>query len=200
MTTPPLHVILSTLNAGRPLDVDEAADAWGVNCGPAAVAALLGKSLADVRHAFPWFPARPWCSPTQLGQALSTLGIGHRWTTLGMNRGPTDEQKARFSAQGLVVVQIDGPWCDLANKAAAYRYTHTVSCQRVGAMLMVYDINAGPDDSPGGWLPFPVWDELVMRDLVAHQKRATGWFVRSVFELPQPLLVVPTVSASAPLA
>lgn len=197
MTSAQVRYILSALNARRPLDVDEAADAWGVNCGPSAVAAILGKNLADVRHAFPWFPTRPWCSPTQLGQALATLGVESHWTTLGMNRGPIDEQRARFPAQGLVVIQIDGPWCDLANKAAAYRYTHTVSSQRVGDVVMVYDINDAPDSRSGGWLPFSMWDQRVMRELVKYQRRATGWFVRSVFELPRPLLVLPTIPALA---
>lgn len=195
-----VNALIHSFDATKPTDVNEAYDAWGCNCGPTAIAAILGKSMAAVRHAFPWFPDRPRCSPTQLGEALATLQQPVCWTTLGMNRGPIEEQKERFPGQGLVVVQIDGPWCDLANKLAAYRYLHTVACQRVAGLLFVYDINAGPDESPGGWLPFPMWNHYVMAELVKDKKRATGWFVRSVFELPQPRLMVvpqPVIAALA---
>lgn len=104
-----------------PSDVEAAWESWKANCGPSATAALLGLPLAGVRHAFPWFPARPWCSPTQLREALATLGHIPRWATYGVEaRGPALEQYDRMPSAGLVTVQIDGPWCDLADKRPAY--------------------------------------------------------------------------------
>ena len=168
-----------------PPDVEAAWEAWKANCGPSATAALLGLPLAGVRHAFPWFPARPWCSPTQLREALAMLGHIPRWATYGVEaRGSALEQFDRMPREGLVTVQLDGPWCDLADKRPAYRYTHTVAARRivVGStpLVMVYDVNAGTEEAPGGWLFAAVWEHAIMSLLVSDKKRATGWFVRTV--------------------
>lgn len=171
-----------------PTDVDAAWEGWKANCGPSATAALLGLPLAGVRHAFPWFPDRPWSSPTQLREALTTLGRSPRWTTHGVEaRGPALEQFDRMPDEGLVVVQIDGPWCDLADKRPAYRYTHVVAVRRITVgptpLVMVYDVNAGSEKEPGGWLPARVWGDAVMSLLVSDKKRATGWFVRTALPI-----------------
>lgn len=166
-----------------PPDLNEASSLWKANCAPGAVAAILKFPLLWVRHAFPWFPDRPWTSPTQLGQALTSLGQEHRWTAYGVKegRGPLSEQVERMPKRGLIVVQIDGPWCDLANKRVAYRYTHTAAVYRwSGVIPLVYDINIGED---GGWTSVGSWADRVMGGFVEDTKRSTGWFIRSVFEI-----------------
>lgn len=179
-----------------PPDAFTAHETWNANCGPTAVAALLGRPLADVRHAFPWFPARPRCSPTQVSAVLATLGWPAKWTALGLPKAPAANEADRMALEldsfdrmpeaGLVFVQIDGPWCYYAHRGFAYHYTHWVAVRRIVVnatpLTMVYDVNAGSDEQPGGWLPVRVWSETIMNLLVADHKRATGWFVRSVFE------------------
>lgn len=168
-----------------PPDLLAAHDEWKANCGPGALAALLGKPLSEVRHAFPWFPARPWTSPTQMGEAITALiGPRGKWTAYGIARGPVDEQIARLPRNGLFHIQIDGPWCNLADRRVAYRYTHCAAVRRIEGSLFVYDINLGPNARPGGWATFDTWNEWIARPMVADTKRAIGWFVRSVFDLP----------------
>lgn len=169
-----------------PPDLDEAADTWEANCAPGAVAALLGRPLADVRRGFPWFPERPWTSPTQLTDAVCSLlpRAGGNWTTYGpAYRGQSPvEQFKLLPRKGLVVVQFDGPWCDLANKRAAYRYTHVAASRHTGLGPYVYDVNAGSDAAPGGWVNVWAWAG-VLEELRETYKRSTGWFVRGVLEL-----------------
>lgn len=37
----------------HPADIEEAHEQWKANCGPAALAAVLGRSVASVRPVFP---------------------------------------------------------------------------------------------------------------------------------------------------
>ena len=162
------------------------------NCAPSAVAALLGVDMAQVRDAFPWFPARPWTNPTQFGQALTSLQEQrllmawwqeptpkHLWRRMG----PPEHQRSLLPVRGLAIVQIDGPWVDLYDPRPAYRHLHTVAVRNVNAAPCIYDANAGTDDAWGGWLPFAEWNREVMTEMVSERNRATGWFVRFVFHV-----------------
>jgi hypothetical protein len=175
------------VNLYVPPDVNEAHQRWMANCGPSAVAALFARPLSAVRDAFPWFPERPRCSPTQLLEAVTTLvGDVGKLVSYGPARGDVSVQVPRFPPRGLVVVQIDGPWVDLADKRIAYTYTHTVAVRETAGVIWVYDINGGSVEHPGGWLPLPFWSRDVMRLLVEEKKRATGWFVKAAIDLALP--------------
>jgi hypothetical protein len=153
-------------NLYTPPDVAEAYDAYRANCGPAALAAVLRRPVMSVREFFPQFPARAWTNPTQMRAAADAAGVMWKAHVLPLRRLP--------SYRGLVLLQIDGPWCDPGVPVgAAYRHTHWVGLD--GGM--VYDANAGE------WLPPRRWADEIMSDIVSRTPRATGWWVRSGIEI-----------------
>lgn len=167
-----------------PADVDAAHDAWKANCGPTALAALLGMELAAVRPAFPWFPERPWSSPSQIMQAIVSARGEQNATRLSVDRyAGARGEVTRLPSFGLATIQIDGPWCQLSNPRVAYRYTHLVASQKVDGEVWVYDVNAGPDERPGAWGPSGWWAQHIMPLLVQGKKGATGWFVKVSIEV-----------------
>lgn len=153
----------TALRPWAPTDTDQAHAEWRANCGPAALAAVTGRTLAQVRRAFPSYPARPWTNPTHMRAALESLGVPHTLPKLG----PLD-----FPAFGLCFVQWEGPWlAPGVPVGAAYRNTHWVAT--AGAGKAVYDVNAGE------WLRRAEWELEIVPLLLNHTKRATGWHVRT---------------------
>jgi hypothetical protein len=153
-----------------PPDLIEANGAWKANCGPSALAAVLGVPLRQVRAAFPSFPAKPWTTPTSMAAALAAQGLHHR-VQQGMPRG---------DVHGVAFLQLRGTW-DSAPERAQYRHTHWVGLHRDGGVLSVYDCNAG---SAGGWLPAEEWKAQVLAELLERHRGASGkWAVRVVLEV-----------------
>lgn len=152
-----------------PSDVDEANALWSATCGPIACAALLGVPVAQVRSAFPSFPARPWCSPTQMLEALSAVG----------RRGVLQQHKAgdRAFVDGLAYIQWSGPWtAPGAPVRFAYRHTHWVAVARSGCMI--YDANFDR------WMSASWWAERVPPMLLEDVPRADGgWWIRSTVRI-----------------
>jgi hypothetical protein len=150
---PPLYV---------PPDIFEAQEEWGANCGPCALAAISGKTLAEVRPAIVNF--RGCMNPTELQAALYRLGLDAL-------------KKAMPVRSGVAHVLFDGPW-SAAGPRVAYRYSHCIAYRRVSGSLMVYDCNAG---EAGGWLSLPEWEQEVLPLLLP--KRGTGYHVNAWLEV-----------------
>lgn len=154
-----------------PPDVDAAHDAFGANCGPCALAALLRRPVMAVRDAFPWYPSKPWCSPIQLVGALAAL------RTRGVSRrhDPGDHT----FRDGLAYVQWTGPWtAPGASPRWAYRHTHWIAVACSGEL--VYDANLG------SWLHSDEWAEDIAPQLIRDVKRADGgWWIRTTVEVHQ---------------
>lgn len=157
----------------EPPDVDEQHELWSANCGPTALAALLGRSVADVR---------PLVETVQGGRFLGYMHAGHLLSALkyeGLRpsrREVIRKQREWPQGRGLVVIQIDGPWCNEGvNQKAAYRYTHTVASAFAGKVI--YDGNAAR------WCSREWWEENVMTMLVQDERRATGWYTRTILEV-----------------
>jgi len=154
----------------RPPDLLAENETWKANCGPSALAAVLGVPLREVRASFPSFPAKPWTTPTSMAAALVAQGVRHR-VQQGMPRG---------SVHGVAFVQLRGTW-DSAPERAQYRHTHWVGLHRTGGALSVYDCNAG---AAGGWLSADAWKAQVLAELLARHRGASGkWAVRVVLEV-----------------
>ncbi|MCP3065292.1 hypothetical protein LXT21_41625 [Myxococcus sp. K38C18041901] len=153
-----------------PPDLLEANGAWKANCGPSALAAVLGVPLRLVRGSFPGFPAKPWTTPTSMAAALAAQGLHHR-VQQGMPRG---------DVHGVAFLQLRGSW-DSAPERAQYRHTHWVGLHRDGGALSIYDCNTG---SAGGWLPSEEWKVQVLAELLERHRGASGkWAVRVVLEV-----------------
>lgn len=109
MTPPPLKFTIS--------DSDRANTEWGANCGPHALAAILGKTLDEVRPSLGEFPG--YTNPTRLGAALRHFGVPYELVK-GM--------KSNTLCQGINRVQWEGPWLNPGVPvAAAYYQTHWVA-------------------------------------------------------------------------
>jgi hypothetical protein len=155
-----------------PPDVAEAYDAWRATCGPAAMAALLGKPVMAVRECFPGF--KGYCNPTVMQAALDAAGVKWHATTL----------QYYWPVNGLAFVQFEGSWLQPGVPVgAAYRRTHWVSvrsrniCTGTKLPPAVYDVNAGK------WLTRPEWESEVLPQLLAAHKGATGFHVRKGIEV-----------------
>lgn len=158
----------------EPPDVDEQHELWGANCGPAALAAILGRTVAEVRPLIQ--PFKGYMHAGDLEHALMCVprvSVRRQNFTVIHGRG---SRSRPWPTHGLAVIQIDGPWCDLKNPRAAYKYTHTVAVDRRGAFPRVYDGNATM------WLHEADWQREIMDEIV-RTKRATGWWIRTSLEV-----------------
>lgn len=164
-------------------------DAWGCNCGPAALAAILGRPLDYVRLAVEvaGFAQRRYLSPTMMQRALRELGVRWRPNRLGaLTLGGS-----AFPLHGLARVQWEGPWTEPgANPRWAYRHTHWVASWKhsdqdataadaVWSALspVVFDVN-------GGLMELERWEEEIVPLLTGSVPRAGGgWHVTHSWEI-----------------
>ena len=167
-------------------DTIEAGDAWGANCGPMSLAAVLGLSTVEATRDLV-HPFRGFMSPTNMVDALELArirGLAARWTHL---RNAAHDP---WPMLGLVRIQWLGPWCDLADPRAAYRYTHWVGVRMRGVELtadvaqrpvraesgLTFEHAAPPievyDATPNRWVPLDRWARWCS---TLWPKRATGW-------------------------
>jgi hypothetical protein len=154
-------------------DLNEQHRLWGANCGPSALAAILGMTAAEVR---------PLVERVQGGRFLNYMNAGHLIDALRQagrqvwrvecSRGQVQWPKARE----LCVIQFDGPWCEPEVPAKArFRHTHIVASIRGG--IMIYDGNANC------WLPKQEWQDKIMPVLQRDVRRSTGWYTCTVLDV-----------------
>lgn len=151
-------------------DIVKANQAWGCNCGPAALAFITDRTLEDVRPACDGvgFDVKRYMNPTMMAEALRFLC--HRFVSLP---NPLRLQLHRtvlpnpfLPSFGLVRIQLCGPWTELgANPKWAYRHTHWIAV--VGAN--VFDVNSGE-------CRMQVWEKEVAPAIAKSITRANGKF------------------------
>jgi len=138
-----------------PEDIEEAAESWGANCGPCSLAAILEKSLADVRPFLNGF--RGYMTPTHMREALMIAGVPHRivW-------------RRRPNRSGLVFVQWGGH--EHKPVRAQYTFTHWIA---VDWPDTVFDVNL---DRLATW---DYWKRTVP-EMFKQEKRGDGtYFIRA---------------------
>lgn len=149
-----------------------AAEEWGANCGPGALAAVLNLSLDAVRPHLQDFDRKRYTNPLMMYGALKSLGVQWKkgngnWPRLGLNR-----------------VQWEGPWtAPNVPIKARYRHTHWVGSRHVNG-VEIFDINA---ICVGGWIPLDEWtDRLVPWLLKQVEPKASGaWHITHRLEIAQ---------------
>lgn len=157
-------------------DIERAHFEWGCNCGPAALAAVTGRTLAEVRAAMPDFPDKRFTSPSMMWRALDALRV--RYTKTGSGAaGP--ERGIGWPRLGLARIQFGGPWCKAGVPLPArYTETHWVGAyfDRPASEVYVYDVNAAE------WRTRHTWRREVLSALLADRKRGDGtwWITHSV--------------------
>lgn len=138
-------------------ELELAADAWGCNCGPAALCAATGKAPDEVRPGVALPADWPgYTNPTTMALALGALGRRYRVEYRGdINCGLAN---VPFDGVRLTRIQWGGPWTrEGVPHAARYRKTHWI-CEAVDADRnpIVFDVNAA---SAGGWISQGEWSE-----------------------------------------
>lgn len=157
-----------------PQDIAEAIDAWKANCGPAALAAVLGCPMAVVRDYFPRYPSKPWTNPTHMKAAIVASGYLPRLTIPSRIK-----QGRRLPTHGVAFVQFWSDAIEAMPVLRQYQHTHWIATHgESGAEkpAMIYDINAD------GWIPPDDWKE----ELWPRFQEATGatsiW-IRTAYEV-----------------
>lgn len=147
-----------------PHDVHVARAAFGANCGPAALAAILSLGVCDVMQLFPQFPERPTTAPRQMRRALEVCGLHVK----------NIEEFPKF---GLALVAAEGPWSRWKRATGwTLRYTHWVAVRG----QEVYDINEA------GWSSMESWSVSAASNFQGEWPKMSGWCVRLGLEiLPQ---------------
>lgn len=162
-------------------DARAAFDAWGCNCGPAALAAVLGLTLDEVRPfvEYAGFADKRYTNPTMMQDAIRFAGatIGKRWTV-----PESERSKISFPHQGLARIQWTGPWSQPgASVRWKYRQSHWVACWRIGegaaSWRLIFDIN-------GGFRPLREWIRDIVPVITKSIPRADGdWYLTHAWEV-----------------
>jgi hypothetical protein len=173
-----------------PFTEQECTDAfseWGCNCGPLALAAVLGKKPVEIRPAFDaiGFSAKRYTSPAMMQAALRFLRVP--WHPKKIEG--TILEAMKFPDGGLVRIQWEGPWtAPGANPKWAYRQTHWVASWRfygataadaVCALLdpVLFDVN-------GGLMTLEEWEKNIVPWITGNIPGADGdWHVTHSWEI-----------------
>lgn len=130
-----------------PRDVDAQYDAWGANCGPAALAAALGLDVVDVRDAVS--PFRGYMGVRDMVRALEHLQVKSARVTMAT----LDKVPPIPHSMILVLLLWSGPWDAVPRAAAAHR--HWI----VRRPDELYDVNCG-------WTSLAAWDSETKPELI----------------------------------
>jgi hypothetical protein len=152
-------------------DADRAYDEWGMNCGPGALAAIMGMNLDEVRlHIGTAFDRKHYTNPSMMNDALRS--IGRPWRKIG----------AEWPRYGLARIQWEGPWTGAGvPMRARYRYTHWVGVCK-SQTTGIFDINCMNNGT--GWCSLDDWVLVIVPYLTAQYPRATGgWHITHAIEI-----------------
>lgn len=158
-------------------DLECASVAWGCNCGPAALAAIVGLTLDEVRPHLIGFDTKRYTNPKMMFAALNS--IGRPWQRI---RTP-----AHMPTWGLCRIQWQGPWTHSdANPRWAYRQTHWIGAAKRKAddSIGVFDVNCVNETPGAGWVSLQDWSSVVVPSLTSEIPRATGgWHITHALEV-----------------
>lgn len=160
-------------------DAQRAFDEWGCNCGPGALAAVMGMTLDEVRPHLPGFDEKRYTNPLMMYAALRSIGRPWKRNIIGGHPG-------FWPCFGLVRVQWEGPWTlPGVPQRARYRYTHWIGAARGNGGVGVFDINCMNNGT--GWVALDDWTSTVVPAITSEYKRATGaWHITHSLEAGAP--------------
>lgn len=174
-------------------DVERAADEWGCNCGPTAVAAVLGMTLDEIRPHLGDFEQKRYTNPTLMWEILrkikaEILKIKALDVNVQMQGRRGYEPWPSF---GLARVQWEGPWtAPGVPMRVRYRHTHWVGVSRGPEDWTVpgwegpyiFDVNCM---CAGGWIPLCEWVDSAVPWLLGEcEPKANGkWHLTHVVEV-----------------
>jgi hypothetical protein len=120
---------------------EDAYDIWRSNCGPAALAAILGRSLEDIRPMMGDFEKKFYTNPTLMCESLTRCGV--KWRRVAVC------ELSQIPARALVRVQWEGPW--MTGRADGCPVpAYTLDRRKAGCNLRRHRLRRERD--VGGWL------------------------------------------------
>jgi hypothetical protein len=146
-------------------EVEAAHNEWGCNCGPAALAAVMGLTLDEVRLCLGDFEERGYMNVSMMRSAIAAAG-GRINGEVDCGPGRDFYPLGRF---GLVRIQRGGPWI-IDGKPARWAATAShwiASIHGPGGLQFIYDINSG-------LVPWGEWDRGVAPAIMREIKRCDG--------------------------
>lgn len=159
--------------------VDEARlayDSWGCNCGPSALATILGITLDQVRTVVErvGFAGKRYISPGMMEKAIGIAG-----GKIDRSNFLTAVTDQNFPTHGLARIQWTGPWtAPGSNPKWAYRQTHWVASWHHDHAITIFDVN-------GGIRPLQDWKREIV-PLILEQcvpRNDGGWYVTHSWEV-----------------
>jgi hypothetical protein len=161
---------------------------WGANCGPGALAAILDKTLADIRPIVEQvdFHSRGYMNVTMMRKAIELAGAKITLPHVCSKLQPA----ACFAWHGLVRLQWTGPWIitDASGKQKAARWAATAT-----HWVASWKFDSGPNqqhyifDINGGVMRYDEWVSQVVPAITASIKRADGgWYPTHSWEIESP--------------
>jgi hypothetical protein len=158
----------------RPPDLETAYQEWGANCGPSALAAIVGSPLFAVRSYFPDFAKRRYVNPTHMQAAIGRTG------RRGILTPRLDAGRGRAAPRhGVAFLQFSSKKIDAMPIGVQYRYTHWVAVEGERRCRMVYDCNHD------GWMPWGDWWAEYM-PLFYEENDADSVWCRTAYEVQLP--------------
>jgi len=164
-------------------DLEHASSTWGCNCGPAAIAAIAGLTLDEVRpHMGAGWPG--YTNPTCMFAALHS--VGRPWSSIGVGfRSCTT-----WPGYGLCRIQWEGPWTQPGvPMRARYRQTHWVGAQHgtPPTNIGIFDVNCVHQAAGSGWVSLADWSTKIVPWLLESYPRANGgWHITHAIEVERP--------------
>jgi len=160
-------------------EADSAYEEWGCNCGPTAIAAIMGLTLDELRPHLGDFERKRYTNPTLMWEILDRLGAD--WRRVNPPAG--------LPTYGLARVQWEGPWTkpDVPMRAR-YRHTHWIGAAwSVGRNEFgVFDVNAMANGT--GWCDASDWAHIIVPWILNEcVPKADGrWHLTHVVEIALP--------------
>jgi hypothetical protein len=169
-------------------DANRAHDEWGCNCGPSALAVIMGMTLDQVRPHMGDFEKKRYTNPTMMFAALKSVGA--RWSNTQF--GYSIEPRLEWPRHGLARIQWGGPWMhpDVPPRWR-YRQTHWVASMHRGKSVGIFDVNALNNGS--GWVSEYDWAEMLVPRIIAEcVPRADGnWHITHAVEVMRVTPIAP---------
>jgi hypothetical protein len=137
-----------------------ASDAWGFNCGPGALCAMMGLTPNEIRPNLFEFERKKYTNPKLMKKIIRNCG----WDYRQIYRGDVPAQIPDVQ-YGLARIQWIGPWTEpTVPMRKRQRYTHWIGLK---SHKMVFDINA-VNSIYDGWLSYDGWRESWVPWILSH--------------------------------
>lgn len=144
-------------------EAHRAAQEWGANCGPVALAGICRMSLEEVREHMGNFESKRYTNPLLMWQALKSIGVPHERKTF---RDVTTSSSC-WPRYGLARIQFHGPWMDEGRpRRARYRWSHWVGAMSLTSGVGVFDVNALNNGS--GWVSLSEWEQIIVPHIIQY--------------------------------